>query len=846
MPIVLKAKHSRHSCDLSSDISPYSYSRDGDIIFGGIMQIFVYAAGGNQDFSQKPDPVSCFVPSLQFLRHLIVFIYAVEEINNSAEILPNITLGFQIYDSCISEVVALMSTFSILSERPEPILNFICQKRQKTVAFIGHMLSSATHTIAGITQLYGYPQVSYGALGPMFNDRVRFPAIYRTVPNEYSQFKAIIQLLTHFEWTWVGIIISDDDSNLQASEELSKQMRQSGICVSFLERTPKPTESNGEGILKVINVIKRASARVIILYCSTEAFIYLQSKLKGVRKVTWISSVTFNFITDFPSETNLHAFTTFNGSLAISLHSEEIPGFEGFFSEATLGNMPGNTFIEDYWLFNHGCPNVSLDSRGNQCLKETYKKNILMLEGKYRITYTTYMAVYALAHALHDMHSSTSLLTNLPNVFSGKIRMKLNHYLRNVHLRTSSGGVFRFDENGNIPGIFDILNWNVFENGTITRTQVGSFLISRVPQLLIDDSKITWNPHFHETPFSMCSIPCSYGFRIAHQIGQAPCCFDCIPCSDGEIANKTNMENCWICPEDKWPNPKKDKCIQRTIDFVSYGSMLGDTLSSIASISLVITVAVLFVFVKFRRSPIVRANDRTLSYILLLSIMLSFLCSFLFIGYPVKVTCMLRQVAFGFIFTVAVSSVLGKTVTIIIAFNAIKPNSTFKKWIGTRISIALVFLISFGELCICIIWLVCSPPFVDTDTKSVVGTIIIQCNEGSFAAFYAMISYIGILALFSFILAFIVRTLPASFNDAQCITFSMLVFCSVWTSFIPIYLSSKGKYVVAVEIFTILTSTGGLLLCIFAPKCYIILVQPELNSRRHLLKAELHTFHLKL
>ncbi|OCT68971.1 hypothetical protein XELAEV_18040279mg [Xenopus laevis] len=817
----VKGEFNRQGCALSNSILPADYSRDGDITIGGILQIFVYVSGeNNHNFSEVPDPLMCFVPSLQYLRHLLAFIYAVEEINTSAEILPNITLGFQIYDACTSEVVALMSTFSILSERTDPALNFICKKRQKTVAFIGHMLSSATHTIAGITQLYGYPQVSYGALDPMFNDRIRFPAIYRTVPNEYSQFKVIIQLLTHFEWTWVGIITSDDDSNLQASEELNKQLRQSGICVPFLERVPKVVNNNMEVILKVTRLIKRTSVRVIILYCSTSGFVSLLSHLNQVTRITWISSVTLNMITDLPTDTFLHALSPFNGSLAISMTSEEIPGFQLFFSEATAGKMPNNTFIEDYWLFNHGCPNVLIDNRGNQCLKERHVKDTVILGRKYRITYTIYMAVYALAHALHDMHSSTSLLTHLPEVTSGKIKIKLNQYLKNIHLRTSSGMSFHFDENGNIPGMFDIINWNIYSNGTITKTLVGSFLFSR-------------------TPFSRCSKPCSYGSRIAHQSGKAPCCFDCIPCSDGQIANVTNMENCWSCPEDQWSNPNRDKCIQRTIDFLSYGGILGVTLSCIASAFLGITVAVLFVFVKFRSSPIVRANDRNLSYILLLSIKLSFLCSFLFIGYPVKVTCMLRQAAFGLIFTVAVSSVLGKTITIIIAFNTTKPNSTFRKWIGTRISISLVLLFSCGELFICVFWLTCSPPFVETDTKTIPGTIIIQCNEGSLTAFFLVISYIGLLALISFTIAFIVRKLPASFNDAQYITFSMLVFCSVWTSFIPIYLSSKGKYVVAVEIFTILASTGGLLLCIFVPKCYIILVKPELNSKKHLLKPKL-------
>uniref|UniRef100_A0A5F9DML4 G-protein coupled receptors family 3 profile domain-containing protein n=1 Tax=Oryctolagus cuniculus TaxID=9986 RepID=A0A5F9DML4_RABIT len=240
------------------------------------------------------------------------------------------------------------------------------------------------------------------------------------------------------------------------------------------------------------------------------------------------------------------------------------------------------------------------------------------------------------------------------------------------------------------------------------------------------------------------------------------------------------MDQCVKCPDLQYANTERNKCFHKRVTFLSFEDALGMILVCTALCFSVLTVVVLGVFVKYRDTPIVKANNRCLSYILLITLIFCFLCSLLFIGRPNKTTCVLQQTTFGVVFTVAISTVLAKTITVLLAFRVTGPGRRMRHWLISGLPNSIIPICCLIQLALCGFWLGTSPPFIDTDAHSEHGHIILVCNKGSVTALYCVLGFLGSLALASFTVAFLARNLPDKFNEAKFLTFSMLVFISVW------------------------------------------------------------------
>ncbi|XP_058513657.1 vomeronasal type-2 receptor 116-like [Ochotona princeps] len=816
-----------------------SIDADGDLLLGAFFPLYYVkpeAARIRLSFLTQPnDKVAADRWLWKNYQYVLAFYFAIQEINKDHHLLPNKSLGFQLYNALASKGFTLLNAMYWLAGDHSLTPNYSCQTRSKSVVALAGTNPVFSAEMGIILELYKIPQLTYGPFDPMLNDKKQFPSLYQMATSDSSLVHAMISLLLHFGWTWVGLLVSDDLKGEQFNQDIRAEMVKSGVCLAFTFKLHEPRTVYETISIASLYGVSISSANVHILYSNIRS-VFTNEHL-GVHYLTlgkvWLMTAKWDIVVD---ETH-HMLHSFHGGFSFSPHKGKIPGLNTFLKTVNPSRYPEDFHFSKLWFhfFNclpagSGCGNIGV------CLPnvslENFPGHIDMLTVS-DSSYLVYNAVYAVAHALHRVFLE-KVEMGFPEDAAQPLILpwQLHPLLRTTQFTNNAGDHVSLHKATPHQAHYDIQNIVNFPAGLQIMVNIGKFSSGsgRDQGLVIREDMIEWPVAFKETPTSVCSQSCGPGLRKMPEEGRAVCCYTCVSCAEGEISNQTDAEQCIQCPEQEYPNTERTHCLPKQVTFLDFHDSLGMALVCMALSLSVVTAAVLGVFVKHHDTPIVKANNHTLSYMLLISLLLCFLCSFLFIGRPNTATCLLRQITFALVFTLAVSAVLAKTITVVLAFKAMKPGRTMRRLLVSGAPNAVIPICFLIQLTLCGIWLATSPPFVDTDAHSEHGHIILLCNEGSITAFYCVLGFLGSLALGTFTVAFLARKLPDTFNEAKFLTFSMLVFCSVWVTFLPVYHSTKGKVMVAVEVFSILASGMGLLGCIFAPKCYIILIKPEKNS----------------
>ncbi|XP_031152349.1 extracellular calcium-sensing receptor-like [Sander lucioperca] len=808
---------------------------DGDYVIGGVFSIHYNMQTVKHNYTTMPEPLRCTgSTNTRELRFSRAMIFAIEEINNSTELLPGIKLGYHIYDACGSVPVAVHVAFQ-LSNGLDPVFytGDNCSQSGMVMAIVGESGSTPSISMSRITGLLNIPQVSYFATCACLSDKQQYPNFFRTIPSDQFQADALAKLVKHFGWTWIGTVRSDSDYGNNGMASFLDAARKEGICVEYSESFYRTHPRSR--IQRVADVIRRSTAMVVVAFTSPgDIRILLEElSLEPFSPRQWIGSESWVTAPD------ILRFSFCAGTIGFGIQKSVIPGLRDFLLDLSPSKVAASPVLTEFWEDAFNCrlgKSAAVDKRlcdGTEDIKTL--QSPYTDTSQLRITNMVYKAVYAIAHAIHKALCQQTNSTTQCDKFTRIESKEVVTQLKKVNF-SRNGYDVSFDANGDPVARYELVNWQKSESGSIELVTVGQYDASLpVGQKFQINRNLTWVDGGTQVPVSVCTDSCPPGTRKVLQKGKPICCYDCILCPEGEISNATDSPGCFPCPKEFWPNAERDTCLPKPVEFLSYNEVLGIILAAFSVGGACLAIITATVFYRHRTSPIVRANNSELSFLLLFSLTLCFLCSLTFIGAPSEWSCMLRHTAFGITFVLCMSCVLGKTIVVLMAFRATLPGSNVMKWFGPPQQRMAVVSFTLIQVLICTIWLGLSPPFPMKNLTIYKERIILECALGSAIGFWAVLGYIGLLAVFCFVLAVLARKLPDNFNEAKLITFSMLIFCAVWITFIPAYLSSPGKFTVAVEIFAILASSFGLILCIFAPKCFIILFKPEKNTKKQLM-----------
>ncbi|XP_051018268.1 vomeronasal type-2 receptor 116-like isoform X2 [Acomys russatus] len=733
-------------------------------------------------------------------RFAFALAFSMDEVNRNPGLLPNMSLFDYIGFGCKTLPQFTRHMRMVINN---VLPNYDCTRKPMCALLLTGTSWETTATIQTFMNLFVSYQVfllTFGPFHPVLSDHEQYPLLYQMAPNDISLALAMVSFILYFRWNWVGLVISDNDQGIQFLSYLRREMEKNTVCFAFVNMIPVNMELYMPRAEVYYNQIMTSSTNVVIIYGDIEYTLALSVRRwesLGIKRI-WITTSHGDDAMSKRDDT----LDSFHGTLTFAHHHPDISGFKNVVQTLNPINYSDKYLASMEWMY------FNCEALASNCnTMENCSSNATLqwlMENTFDMafsgsSYDIYNAVYASAHAMHEWFFQYLVLLEIPILNNYKsVCLKLYDILRNIHFTNPVGDRVTINQREKLQEECDVFYISNLQQGLEIKVKIGSFspYFPHGQQLHLSAEMMEWATGSTKILPSVCSADCGPGFRKFWKEGMATCCFECSPCPENEISNETSESLCFTA-------------------FTAVG---------------------LGVFVKHHDTPIVKANNKTLSYLLLISLMSCFLCSLLFLGRPNTATCILQQITFGIVFTVAVSTVLAKTITVVLAFKLTGTRRRMKYILISGVPNYIIPMCSLFQVILCAIWLGSSPPFVDIDAHSEHGHIIIVCNKGSVTAFYSVLGYLACLAMGSFTVAFLVRNLPDAFNEAKYLTFSMLVFCSVWLSFIPVYHSTKGKVMVAVEIFSILASTAGMLGCIFVPKFYIILLRPERNSIQNIRK----------
>ncbi|KAB5537128.1 hypothetical protein PHYPO_G00115310 [Pangasianodon hypophthalmus] len=817
--------------------APHSIRLEGDLTLGGLFPVHARGIAGEPCGDVKKE---------NGIHRLEAMLYALDQINSDDELLPNITLGARVLDTCSRDTYALEQSLTFVQALVQKDTSDVrCTngeppvfvKPEKVVGVIGASASSVSIMVANILRLFQIPQISYASTAPELSDDRRYDFFSRVVPPDSFQAQAMVDIVKAMGWNYVSTVASEGSYGEKGVEAFMQISREAGgICIAQSLKIPHDRkQADFDKIIRML--LDTRQARAVIMFAYDEDIREILNASKRADQVghfLWIGSDSWG-----AKNSPIHGLEDAAvGAITILPKRATIAGFDAYFTSRTLENNRRNVWFAEYWEENFNCKLMSSSKKEDTSRKCTGQERIGIdskyeQEGKVQFVID---AVYAMAHALHNMHKDLcpeqSGVCSEMEAAGGK---KLLKYIRNINFNGSAGTSVTFNQNGDAPGRYDLFQYQINNSSSPSYRVIGQWTESL--QLNMEDMQ--WPSGDVEIPGSICSLPCKTGQRKKTVKGM-PCCWHCEPCDGYQY--QYDETTCKLCAYNMRPNANRTGCQPIPIVKLEWHSPWAVIPVFLAMLGIVATIFVMATFIRYNDTPIVRASGRELSYVLLTGIFLCYIITFVMIAKPDAAVCSFRRIFLGLGMCISYAALLTKTNRIYRIFEEGKKSVTPPRLISPTSQLAITSSLISVQLLGVFIWFGVDPPntIIDYDEQKTINPDkargVLKCDITDLQIICSL-GYSILLMVTCTVYAIKTRGVPENFNEAKPIGFTMYTTCIVWLAFIPIFFgtaqSAEKLYIQTTTLTISMNLSASVALgMLYMPKVYVIIFHPELNVQK--------------
>ena len=819
--VFLQSQHSASQDDLTNIV----YRTEGTalnntLVFGAIFP--VHASGPSRD-------VPCGVLRASAVQLVESMVLATQIINEDPTLLPNITLAFDIRDTCLSINYALEQSVDYIQT------SGVCSEQlgQGPSAVIGPFQSSIAEPAANLFGLFEIPQVSYGSSATLFSSE-RFSFFFRTIPSDIFQARALVDIIIEYEWEYIILLHSNDLYGNGGSDALQNEMdaRNSTTNCFAIQIPLNSNPPNYEEAVDLMNQDWVNNATVVLLFGHLENAIGMLRAIEGrvaenpefpLQKLMWLGSESWG--DNLPDEYR----PLVRGMISTVPQSELIQEFDDYFTDLDPINNTANPWFVEYWESEFKC-NLGRSPTLPNCTGNQSISPDTINYSQFSLVPLVFDAVFALANSAQDIIASRCPKGDLCSdiaangVISGSL---LRDSISEVSFQSKAQDIqLSFDSNGDVEGSYTVLNLQL-QDGQYRYTRVG---VWDADTGLSIDKPIEWNAG-DEAPESICSRPCGVGeIRVAVP-GQTRCCFKCQPCLNDTAAINNRCISCGANLGFQ-TNDNHTRCIRIPISFLTFSNPWAVVLTILTSIGVVATSVVIVIFLVFYKHELIKASSRELSAILLAGLFLCYIMPFFYIAKPSAAICAIRRFGVGFCFAVSYSALLVKTNRIYRIFSQKQSSSSTQLMFVSPLSQVLITLgLIAVQAVIGIVWLAAERPATEVIASSTSNEL--TCATSPAINLLVALAYNLILLVLCTYFAFLTRKVPSNFNETKFINVTMYSTGLIWLAFIPTFFatSSLGTIFQTTTLaFGIIFSATTALFCLFISK--VILLNSKIRKER--------------